>query len=168
MLPLCPCKSPWVKIKSHNSFNFVPSSIHQSHWKHNYCMLLNAKRMWIVDKVAWGNLISHIHICALRCTIGLPLWTCCLSTYASYLGSKSNYKNFITLFLRPYSNRIKNTQQLLVSTMVIHTQIVWNVDIWAWGNMIAHMRGLGIYNASVKSSIEKHVSYYFQMSWLWK
>ena len=44
--------------------------------------------------------------------------------------------------------------------MVIHTQIVWNVDIWARGNLIAHMRGLGIYGVSVNSSIEKHVSYY--------
>lgn len=35
-------------------------------------MLLNTKRMWNVDKFAWGNLIAHIHICVSRCTIALP------------------------------------------------------------------------------------------------
>ena len=71
-------------------------------------MLLNTKIVWTIDKFTWGNLIAHIYTCALRCTIGLPLRTCCLSAYASYLGSKSNYKKLIILFLCPYNDHIKN------------------------------------------------------------
>lgn len=51
----------------------------------------------------------------------------------------------LTLFIKPYRNN-NVTIVYFILIIVVNIQIVWNVDLLAWGNLLAHINVVNLWS----------------------